>query len=93
MRHWGFTVVFVGFRGRVRVGDRIRGVIYNRGKDLFRFFCLNFFFIKEFKSSHHRLPNKEISVHPDPPSPTHPSGRPALEKKINDKGRSKNKSM
>ena len=40
MRHWGFRVVFVGFRGRVRVGDRIRGVIYNRGKDLFRFFCL-----------------------------------------------------
>ena len=33
-------VVFVGFRGRVRVGDSVRGVIYNRGKDLFRFFCL-----------------------------------------------------
>ena len=36
----GLGSFFVGFRGRVRVGDRIRGVIYNRGTDLFRFFCL-----------------------------------------------------
>ena len=44
MRHGGLGVgvgsFFVGFRGRVRVGDSIRGVIYNWGKDLFRFFCL-----------------------------------------------------
>ena len=40
MRHGGFRVVFVGFRGRVKVGDSSRGVIYYRDKDLFRFFCL-----------------------------------------------------
>ena len=42
MRHRGLGVgsasFFVGFRGRVRVGDSIRGSIYNRGKDLFTFF-------------------------------------------------------
>ena len=37
--YWGrVRVVFVGFRGRVRVGDSIRDSIYNRGKDLFTFF-------------------------------------------------------
>ena len=34
----GVGSFFVGFRGRVRVGDSIRGVIYERGKDLFTFF-------------------------------------------------------
>jgi len=29
---------FVGFRGRARVGDSIKGSIYNRGEDLFTFF-------------------------------------------------------
>ena len=42
MRHGGLGAglgsFFVGFRGRVRVGDSISGVIYNWGKDLFRFF-------------------------------------------------------
>ena len=42
MRHGGLGVgvgsFFVGFRGRVRVGDSIRGVIYDGGKDLFTFF-------------------------------------------------------
>ena len=38
MRHGGFRVVFVGFRGRVRVGDSIRGVIYDGAKYLFTFF-------------------------------------------------------
>ena len=33
----GLGSFFVGFRGRVRVGDTIWGVIYNRGKDLFTF--------------------------------------------------------
>ena len=35
-------VVFVGFRGRVRVGDSIWGVIYDRVTDLlvFLFICL-----------------------------------------------------
>ena len=36
----GVGSFFVGFRGRVRVGDSTRGVIYERGKDLFTFFCL-----------------------------------------------------
>ena len=36
----GFRVVYVGLKGRVRVGNSIRGVIYNRGNDLIRFFCL-----------------------------------------------------
>ena len=36
----GLGSFFVGFRGRVRVGDTIWGVIYIRGKDLFTFFCL-----------------------------------------------------
>ena len=44
MRHGGLGVglgsFFVGFRGRVRVGDTIWGVIYNRGKDLFSCFHL-----------------------------------------------------
>ena len=34
----GLGSFFVGFRGRVRVGDSIRGVIYDGGKDLFTFF-------------------------------------------------------
>ena len=34
----GVGSFFVGFRGRVRVGDSIRGVIYDGGKDLFTFF-------------------------------------------------------
>ena len=34
----GLGSFFVGFRGRVRVGDSIRGLIYYRGKDLFTFF-------------------------------------------------------
>ena len=42
MRHGGLGVgsgsFFVGFRGRVRVGDSIRGSIYKRDKDLFTFF-------------------------------------------------------
>ena len=42
MKHGGLGVgsgsFFVGFRGRVRVGDSIRGVIYDGGKDLFTFF-------------------------------------------------------
>ena len=33
----GLRSFFVGFRGRVRVGDSISS-IYNRGKDLFTFF-------------------------------------------------------
>ena len=36
----GLRSYCVGFRGRVRVGDTIWGVIYIRGKDLFTFFCL-----------------------------------------------------
>ena len=36
-RGLGVGSFFVGFRGRVRVGDSIRGVIYERGKDLFTF--------------------------------------------------------
>ena len=42
MRYGGLGVgsgsFFVGFRGRARVGDSIKGSIYNRGKDLFTFF-------------------------------------------------------
>ena len=34
----GLRSFCVGFRGRVRVGDSIRGVIYDGGKDLFTFF-------------------------------------------------------
>ena len=44
MRHGGLGVgsgsFFVGFRGRVRVGASIRGVIYDGGKDLFTFVYL-----------------------------------------------------
>ena len=42
MRYGGLGVgsgsFFVGFRGRARVGDSIKGSIYNRGEDLFTFF-------------------------------------------------------
>ena len=33
----GIRSFFVWFRGRMRVGDSIRGVIYIRGEDLFGF--------------------------------------------------------
>ena len=36
----GLGSFFVGFRGRVRVGDTIWGVIYNRGEVLFTFYLL-----------------------------------------------------
>ena len=42
MRYGGLGVgsgsLFVGFRGRARVGDSITGSIYNGGEDLFTFF-------------------------------------------------------